>query len=164
MASNAYYASQDRMDEVIEVIFKEVFKKIADCARFYGINRNTFSRRLHEKSFRSARIAFNKRLIDAEKHFLMIYIRYYDEKNLSIIPKLLIEAANFLIHARDPSAKSIEDFWFKRFLKRHPEVKKRRTRLISTKRKDAYEFKELKMYFKQLNEALNEHEIIVLNT
>ena len=109
MALNAYYASQDRMDEIIEVIFKGYFKKIADCARFYGVNRNTFSRRLHEKSSRSARIVFNKRFIDAEEHSLMTYIRYYDEKNLSIIPKLLAEAANFLIHARNSSTKSIED-------------------------------------------------------
>ena len=74
MASNAYYASQDRMDKTIEVIFKGVFKKIADCARFYGINRNTLSGRLHGKSSRSARIALNKRLIDAEEHSLMTYI------------------------------------------------------------------------------------------
>ena len=164
MASNAYYASQDRMDEAIEAISNGVFKKIADCARFYGVNRNTLSGRLHEKSSRSARIALNKRLIDAEEHSLMAYIRYYDEKNLSIIPKLLIEAANFLIHVRNPSAKSVEDSWFKRFLKRHLEVKKRRTRFILTERKNAYEIKKLKMYFKQLNETLNEHEVIASNT
>ena len=35
---------------------------------------------------------------------------------------------------------------------------------ISAERKDAYEFKKLKIYFKQLNETLNEHEIIVSNT
>ena len=109
MTSNAYYASQDRMDETIEVIFKEVFKKIADCARFYKINRNIFSRRLHEKNSRSARIAFNKRFNDAEAHSLMIYIRYYDEKNLLITSKLLIKAANFLIYARNSSAKPIEN-------------------------------------------------------
>ena len=163
MTLNAYYASQDRMNETIEAIFKEVFKKIAYCARFYEINRNTFSRKLHEKSFRFARIAFNKRLIDTEKYFLMIYIQYYDEKNLLIILKLLIEAANFLIHVRDLSAKSIENFWFKRFLKRHFEVKKCYTKFISAERKDIYKFKKLKMYFKQLNETLNEHEIIALN-
>ena len=152
------------MNETIEIIFKEVFKKTADCARFYEINWKTLSRRLHEKSFRFTRIAFNKRLINAEEYSLMTYIRYYDEKNLSIIPKLLTEAENFLIHARNSSAKLIEDFWFKRFLKRHSEMKKRHTKPISAKRKDAYEFKKLKMYFKQLNETLNEHEIIVLNT
>ena len=43
-------------------------------------------------------------------------------------------------------------------------MKKRRTRLISIKRKNVYKIKELKVYFKQLNETLNEHEIIVLNT
>ena len=74
MASNAYYASQDRMDETIKAIFKKIFKKIADCARIYEINRNTFSKRLHEKSSRSARIALNKRLIDAEEHSLIAYI------------------------------------------------------------------------------------------
>ena len=152
------------MNEAIKTIFKGVFKKIADCARFYGINRKIFLKRLHEKSFRFTWIAFNKRLIDVKEHFLMIYIRYYDEKNLSIILKLLAEAANFLIHARNSSAKSIENFWFKRFLKRHFEVKKRHTKLISTERKNVYEFKKLKMYFKQLNEILNEHKIIVLNT
>ena len=109
MASNAYYASQDRMDEAIEAISKGIFKKIADCARFYEIKRNTFSKRLHEKNSRSARIALNKRFIDIEKHFLMIYIQYYDEKNLSIISKLLTETANFLIHARNFSAEPIED-------------------------------------------------------
>ena len=148
MASNAYYASQGRMDEAIEAISKEVFKKIADCARFYGVNRNTLLRRLHEKSSRSARIALNKRLTDAEEHSLMAYIRYYDEKNLSITSKLLAEAANFLIHARDSSAKPVEDSWSKRFLKRHPEVKNRRTRSISAERKDVYEFKELEVYFR----------------
>ena len=164
MTLNAYYALQDRMDETIKAISKEIFKKTADCARFYEINRNILSGKLHEKNFRSARIAFNKRFTDAEEHSLMIYIQYYDEKNLSIISKLLIEAANFLIHARNFSAKSIENFWFKRFLKRHFEMKKRRTRFISAERKDVYEFKKLKMYFKQLNEALNEHEIIASNT
>ena len=94
----------------------------------------------------------------------MTYIQYYDKKNLSIISKLLIEAANFLIHARNFLTKSIEDFWFKRFLKRHSEMKKRRTRFISAERKDVYKFKKLKMYFKQLNETLNKHEVIVLNT
>ena len=148
MASNAYYASQDRMDEAIEAISKEVFKKTADCARFYGINRKTLSRRLHGKSSRFTRIAFNKRLTDAEEHSLMTYIRYYDEKNLSITSKLLTEAANFLIHARNFSVKSIENFWFKRFLKRHSELKKRRTKPISAERKNAYEFKKLKVYFK----------------
>ena len=164
MASNAYYASQNRMNEAIETISKENFKKIADCARFYEINRNILSKKLHEKSSRSARIAFNKRFINAEEHSLMIYIRYYDEKNLSIISKLLIKTANFLIHAKNFSAKLIENFWFKRFLKRHLEVKKRHTKLISTERKNVYEFKKLKMYFKQLIKTLNEHEIIASNT
>ena len=107
MASNAYYASQDRMDETLEVISKEFLKKIADCARFYGINRNTLLRKLHGKSSRSARIAFNKRFIDAEEHSLMIYIQYDDEKNLSIISKLLAEAANFLIHTLSRLRKEI---------------------------------------------------------
>ena len=164
MTLNAYYALQNCINEIIEIIFKGDFKKIANCARFYEINRNTFSRKLHEKNFRFARIAFNKRFIDVEKHFLMIYIRYYDEKNLSIISKLLIEVANFLIHARNFSAKSIENFWFKRFLKCYFKVKKRRTRSISAERKDVYEFKKLKIYFKQLNEILNEHKIIASNT
>ena len=83
------------MNETIEIIFKEIFKKTANCARFYEINRNILLKRLHEKSFRFARIAFNKRFINAKKHFLIIYIQYYDEKNLSIISKLLAEAANF---------------------------------------------------------------------
>ena len=43
-------------------------------------------------------------------------------------------------------------------------MKKRHTRLISAERKNVYEFKKLKIYFKQLNETLNEHKIIVLNT
>ena len=148
MILNAYYVSQNRMNKIIEIIFKKIFKKTANCARFYEINRKIFLKRLHEKSSRFTRIIFNKRFIDIEKYFLMIYIRYYDKKNLSIISKLLIEAANFLIHARNFSTKSIEDFWFKCFLKRHFKMKKRRTRFISTKRKDVYEFKKLKMYFK----------------
>ena len=164
MTSNAYYASQDRINETIEVIFKKVFKKTANCARFYEINRKILSKRLHEKSFRFTRITFNKRLINAEEHFLMIYIRYYDEKNLSITSKLLTEAANFLIYAKNFSIKLIENFWFKRFLKRHFKVKKRRMKFISAERKDVYEFKKLKIYFKQLNETLNEHEVIVSNT
>ena len=93
----------------------------------------------------------------------MTYIQYYNEKNLSIISKLLTEAANFLIHVKNSSTKSIENFWFKRFLKRHFKVKKRHTKFISAKRKDVYKFKKLKIYFKQLNETLNEHEIIALN-
>ena len=51
MTSNAYYASQNRMNETIKTIFKEDFKKIANCARFYKINRNIFLKRLHEKNF-----------------------------------------------------------------------------------------------------------------
>ena len=152
------------MNEAIEAIFKKIFKKNANCARFYKVNRNTFSKRLYEKSSRFARIAFNKRCTDTEKHSLMTYIQYYDEKNLLITPKLLAEAANFLIHTRDFSAKSVGDHWFKRFLKRHLEVKKRRTRSILAEHKDVYEFKKLKIYFKQLNETLNEHEVIVSNT
>ena len=116
MALNAYYALQDCIDKAIEAIFKGVFKKIADCARFYGVNRNTFSRKLYENSSRSAWIVFNKRLTDAEEHSLMAYIQYYNEKNLSIISKLLAGAANFLIHARNSLTKSAEDHWFKRFL------------------------------------------------
>ena len=50
MTLNAYYASQNCMNKIIEAIFKEVFKKIADCARFYEINRNTLSRRLYRKN------------------------------------------------------------------------------------------------------------------
>ena len=74
MTLNEYYAWQDRTDKTIEVIFKETFKKIAKCAKFYEIKRKTLSKRLHEKSFRSARIAFNTRLIDIEEHSLMTYI------------------------------------------------------------------------------------------
>ena len=98
------------MNKIIKTIFKEIFKKIANCARFYKVNRNTFSERLHKKSFRSARIALNKRFINIEEHSLMIYIQYYDKKNLSIISKLLIKAANFLTHTKNFSTKSIEDF------------------------------------------------------
>ena len=97
------------MNKTIEIIFKEIFKKIANCARFYEINRNIFSRKLYEKSFRFARIAFNKYFIDVEKYSLMIYIRYYNKKNLLIILKLLTEVSNFLIHARNFLAKSIEN-------------------------------------------------------
>ena len=43
-------------------------------------------------------------------------------------------------------------------------MKKRRTRPISAERKDAYEFKELEVYFKQLDEALNEHGVIAPDT
>ena len=141
MTSNAYYASQNRMNETIEVIFKEIFKKIANCARFYEINRNILSRKLHEKNFWSARVIFNKCLINVEKHSLIIYIRYCDEKNLSITLKLLIEVIIFLIYARNFSAKLIENIWFERFLKRHFKMKKRCTTFILTECKDVYEFK-----------------------
>ena len=124
MTLNIYYASQNCMNEAIKIIFNEVFKKITNCAKFYKINRNTFSRKLHEKNFWSAQIAFNKRFINIEKYFLMIYIQYYDEKNLSIILKLLIKVANLLIHARNFSTKSIENFWFNYFLKRHSKSKR----------------------------------------
>ena len=110
MTLNEYYASQNHINKIIKIIFKKIFKKIAKCVRFYEVKRKTLLKKLHEKNFRFARIAFNIRFIDVEKHSLMIYIRYYDEKNLSIISKLLIEAANFLIHARNSSAKSIENF------------------------------------------------------
>ena len=136
------------MKKTIETIFKETFKKIAKYVRFYEIKRKTLSERLYEKSSWSARIIFNKRFINAKKYSLITYIQYYDEKNLLIISNLLAEAANFLIHAKDFSAKSIENFWFKRFLKRHLKMKKRCTKLISTERKDVYKFKKLKMHFK----------------
>ena len=110
MTLNEYYASQDRMKKTIDAIFKETFKKIAKRVRFYEIKRKTLSEKLHEKIFRSARIAFNKRFIDTEKHSLIIYIRYYDEKNLLITSKLLAEAINFLIHVKNLSVKSIENF------------------------------------------------------
>ena len=42
-------------------------------------------------------------------------------------------------------------------------MKKRYMKSISVKRKNAYEFKKLKIYFKQLNETLNEHKIINSN-
>ena len=164
MTLNEYYALQNRMKETIEAIFKETFKKIAKCVRFYKVKRKTFSEKLHEKNSRSARITFNKRFINVEEHSLMIYIQYYDEKNLSIISNLLTEAANVLIHAKNFSTKSIENLWFKRFLKRHFEMKKRHTKSISAERKDVYKFKELKIYFKQLNKILNEHKVIASNT
>ena len=110
MILNAYYASQNRMNEIIEIIFKEIFKKIINCARFYEINRKILLKKLYEKNSQFTRIAFNKRFINVKKHSLMIYIQYYDKKNLSIILKLLVEAANFLIYAKNSSAKSIENF------------------------------------------------------
>ena len=110
MTLNEYYVLQDRIKKTIEIIFKEIFKKIAKYVRFYEIKRKILSKRLHEKNFRSARIIFNKRFINAEEHSLITYIQYYNEKTLLIILNLLIETANFLIHARNFSAKSIKNF------------------------------------------------------
>ena len=78
------------MNEIIKAIFKEIFKKIANCARFDEVDRNTLSKRLYRKNSQLARIAFNNSLIDIREYSLMTYIQFYNVKNLSIISKLLM--------------------------------------------------------------------------
>ena len=85
MPSEAYYASEERFEEVIQALFKSNKFNVAAVARKKEINRRIFNNRWNGIAFKIIREAFNKRLSQAQEAFIVQYITRCDKMNLSMI-------------------------------------------------------------------------------
>ena len=85
MPSEAYYASEERFEKVIQALFKSNKSNVAAVAREKGINRRALNNRWNGTAFKTTRRASNKRLSHVQEAAIVQYITRYDRMNLSMI-------------------------------------------------------------------------------
>ena len=60
------------------------------------------------------------------------------------------DAANCILEEGGRRVTRVGQMWAKRFLKRHPDLKRRRQRTLASERKNAFDIEKLERYFAQL--------------
>ena len=101
MPSEAYYASKERFEKVIQTLSKSNKLNVAAVAREKGINRRVFNNRWNEIVFKIIRGAFNKRLSQAQETFIVQYITRCNKMSLSMIQKHVEMIVNYLLREND---------------------------------------------------------------
>ena len=163
MPSEAYYARERRSDEAIEALRKDWYKNVSQAAVAFNLKPRALNDRWNGKASKSTREAPNKRLNEAQKQVVKDYIQRLDNMSMSIASKLVVDVANFLLQKHDPAISSVDSDWFKRFMSRNPNLKKRRQRPLAAIRKDVFNIEELKNYFKKLKNIRDEFDILDTN-
>ena len=87
MSSEAYYASKERFEEVIQALSKSNKPNVAVVARKKEISWRVLNNRWNETVFKIIREAFNKRLSQAQEAFIVQYTTRCNRISLSIIQK-----------------------------------------------------------------------------
>jgi transposase-like protein len=157
MPSADYLVREERIKQAIDVLNKREYTNVAECARKHGVKRRTLADRWKGRLSKSTRFAPNKRLTEAQEQAIVTYIKPNDEINLHLTPKFITAAANLVL---GPEELPVSKNWTTRFLKRYPELRKRRQRPIPAVRKDAFHIEELEVYFKQLKHVCEEFGIL----
>ena len=160
MPSEAYYDCERRKDEVANAYAKGWYKSVVVAAREYKLNPRSLQNRVNGMASKSTREASNKRLTKAQEQTIKNYIKRLNDQNMSLTLQLVVDVANYLLQSCNSDAPSLGPDWFKRFMKRNPKLKKRRAKPLAIDRKDVFNIQDLKAYFRRLQKARVEFEIL----
>lgn len=147
MTAAAYLAREARISKAIEVLRTGEYTIVAPCAVAFDVSRRTLNNRWNGMASKSTRIPAKKRLTEEQEQSVIDYLTRNHERGMALAVKRVEEAANFIL---GEGFRAVGKQWFKRFLKRHPDLKRRRQRTLASERKDAFNVEELEYYFKQL--------------
>ena len=156
MPSEAYYASKERFEEVIQALSKSNKSNVAVVAREKEISRRVLNNRWNEIAFKIIREALNKRLSQAQEASIVQYITRCDKISLLMIQKYVEIIVNYLLRE---SNSQMNFTWTKRFMKHYFKFKQRCQRFIINARKNVMNVKELKLYFDQLKEVVEKYNV-----
>ena len=123
MPSEAYYASEERFEEVIQALSKSNKPNVAAVAREKEVSRRVLNNRWNETASKTTRRASNKRLSQAQEAAIVQYITRCDRMKLSMIQKHVEMTANCLLRE---SGSRVSFTWAGRFMRRHSKLKQRR--------------------------------------
>lgn len=155
-ASPEYYALEKRYLEATEAWIEGEFKSVEACAGYYGLKRRTLRRRVNGGCSKSTRFHSTNRLNEDQEDSLIRYLKRLDDMNMSPTPKLVVGAAKYILQKDNSLAEPIGKYWFTRFFRRHPELKKTTQRPLDIKRKDANFERTLTEYFEKLRKLVVE--------
>jgi Tc5 transposase DNA-binding domain len=115
---------------------------VAAIARQYGVHKNRVHRRLKGIEGRTTRKPINYKLSAVQEAALLSYIRTLDEIGQSIRLDQVSYAANSILrqdHTEEGPAPTVGDHWPRRFLDRHPELRKAKQKPLELERKLAHD-------------------------
>lgn len=154
--SEAYEASEIRVEEAIEAFYNGDFTSIAAAAKAHNIKPRRLQKRLKGQASKSTRNASNKALSNEQEQAICDYIEHLDSVNMSPTIKLLQGAADYLLaeaHNDSSSPPTVSDHWATRFLERNPKYLKRKQKPLAAVRKGSHNTEELSAYFTAYREA-----------
>jgi len=160
VTSAAYSAREARISKAIEVLRTGEYTIVAPCAVAFDVSRRTLNNRWNGMASKSTRIPAKKRLTEEQEQSVIDYLTRNHERGMALAVKRVEEAANFIL---GEGFRAVGKQWVKRFLKRHPDLKRRRQRTLASERKDAFNVEELEYYFKQLEHVCDAFGIQIAN-
>ena len=92
---------------------------MAQCAKAFDLNYRNFTNRIKGGASKSTRRASNQRLTEAQDLALLRYIRRGDDQCMSLSPRDIKAAANYIIQKDDGLAAPLGANWWARFNKQH---------------------------------------------
>lgn len=95
--SAAYHALEDRIDQAIDALCHGHYTNCTLAARAFDVAPRTLQRRWNGSGSRSTRPSANKVLTDEQEQAIKDYIHRLDNINQCACPKMIVDAANFLI-------------------------------------------------------------------
>jgi len=150
MPTEAYLAREMRFTKAIEALGTKEYTNITKCAAAFDVPRRTLSNRWRGMASKSTRIPAKRRLTDAQERSIVDYITRNYQRGMSLTTKHVEDAANCILEEGGGRITRVGQTWAKRFIKRHPDLKRRRQRTLASERKDAFNIEELELYFAQL--------------
>ena len=119
--------TEDRVKHAIEALRTGDIEEKGTAAKEYSIKRSLLRSRLSGRLPKSTNRGQNGRLSDAQELSLCQYIAKRKDIGLHTTIPIIRAAATSILRQGDPDVKPVNYSWSIRFLKRHPEIGRRKT-------------------------------------
>ena len=154
-----YYDRERRTEKIKKAWFNEAYESVIKCVEAYDLKFRNFANRFNEQIFKFTRLIVNLRLNEIQKMNILNYIRDLNEKCLFSNSENIVDVVNYIIQKNDDFASFVNKNWWRRFFKRHDEFFKRRRRSLAIFKKNAFDVKNLKNFYRKLKRVINNYDI-----
>ena len=155
---------EDQMLKAIDALNTQKPPNIAKTAREYGVKWQTLSVRWKGRSNLLEWPPTNTRLSKEQEKALCHYIDTLEQLNVKPLARMIQSSANSILKSThtnlDTPPPTVSEKWLNRWLGRHPEYKKRRSRAIELDRKRAEDHEVIQEWFQKLHRTIQNHGIL----
>ena len=170
--TESYHDIENRIKDALSALKKGDVPNLSVAARQFNVPRSRLHHRFHGRPAKSDLPSHNRRFSSSEETALCRYLDRLDRLGLPAQRELLRGAADHILAKTwtpdpdNPNEQSpqVGNHWVARFLKRHPEYRIKRQKILDLERKQAEGYKALQEWFEKYKTECEKYGILPKDT